>query len=99
MLASALLVLMAIKTVPTVMSLRASINLQTKFNFDFDSSFSKFIFTKYYDTYDCEGENGCPGDYDINSHKSIKNRQPMWKNNLKRTSGEYVTTQTITFSW
>ena len=84
---------MAIKPIPTVTSLRTTINIKTMVNFDFGPSFSKSILTSYYDTCDCEG------DYDINEHNPIKNRQPMRKNNLKRTSGGYGTTQTITFSW
>ena len=49
-LESALLVLIAIKPIPTVTSLHTSISLKAKVDFDFESSFSKPIFTSYFDT-------------------------------------------------
>ena len=92
-LASAVLVLMAMKSIPTVTSRRTKIILKTKVNFDFDSS--KPMFSKYYGTYDCEDEHDCQGDYDTTTTEPIKNKQPMWKINSKTASGEYEITQTI----
>ena len=90
-LASAVLVLMAMKPMPTVTLRRTKISLKTKVNFDFDSS--KPIFSKYYGNYDCEGENDCQGDYDTTTTEPIKSKQPMWKVNSKIASGEYGITQ------
>ena len=94
MLVSAVLVLIAIKSIPTVTSRRTNVNLQAKFNFDFDASFSKPIFTKYFYTYDCDGENDCPGLLDTTTHMPIKNREPTWKISSIKASGEYEITQT-----
>ena len=95
MLASAVLVLMVMKPIPTVTTRHRNISLKTKVNFDIDSSFSKPILTKYYDTYQCEGENDCPGDYDTTTQEPIKKGQPMWKINSEKESGTYRITQTI----
>ena len=85
MLSSTVLFIIAIKPILTVKSLPSSIKPMTKVKSEFDSPFSKPIFTSY----GCEGVNDCPGDYDATAHQPIKNIQQMWKFNLKKTSGEY----------
>ena len=93
MLSSIVLFIIAIKPILTVKSLPSSIKPMTKVKSEFDSPFSKPIFTSY----GCEGVNDCPGDYDATAHQPIKNIQQMWKFNSKKTSGEYGIIQTNFF--
>ena len=96
MLASVLLFFFAIKLIQRVKSLPVRTKRSVGANLgdsDYYSSYSRPIFTNYYDDlddldYEYDDEDEFSGDYDDIVHEPIKNRQPVWKINLNTTNGK-----------